>query len=73
MLIGGCTVITDYETVCDPSSLLALIRSLRITLIELVPAVMKQLLDHASRLAPEESACRNSPVRWLPARPLRQR
>jgi len=56
LLIGGRTVIADYETVCDPAALVRTIRAKRITLIELVPVVMKGLLDHAAQLTPEERA-----------------
>ena len=35
-------MIADYETVCEPARLFDLIRSERVTLIELVPVVMKQ-------------------------------
>jgi amino acid adenylation domain-containing protein len=56
LLIGGRTTIVDYETVCDPASLFQTIQAERITLIELVPAVMKGLLDHAARLTADERA-----------------
>ncbi|MBM3853319.1 MAG: amino acid adenylation domain-containing protein, partial [Verrucomicrobia bacterium] len=56
LLIGGRTVIADYETVCDAAKLHALIRTQRITLIELVPVVLKELLDYAAALAPAERA-----------------
>jgi amino acid adenylation domain-containing protein len=55
-LIGGRTVVADFETVCDPAKLHALIRAGRITLIELVPAVLKPLLDHAATLPLAERA-----------------
>ena len=48
LLIGGRTVIADYETVCDAARLHALIRGEGITLIELVPVVLQSLLDHAA-------------------------
>ncbi|MGH8571629.1 MAG: amino acid adenylation domain-containing protein, partial [Gammaproteobacteria bacterium] len=56
VLIGGRTVIADYETVCDPAALLWTIRSEDVTLIELVPVVMKELLNHAGRLPAAERA-----------------
>ncbi len=59
LLIGGRTVIADYETVCDAERLHALIRDEAVTLIELVPVVLKELLDHAARL--------QAPARALPA------
>ena len=55
-LIGGRTVIADFETVCDPEKLFSLIKAERITLIEFVPVVLKALLDYASRLQPAERA-----------------
>ena len=56
VLIGGRTVVADYETVCDPAALFRLIRSQDITLIELVPVVMKDLLDHVGHLSPQDRA-----------------
>ncbi len=55
-LIGGRTVIADYETVADPARLFALLRDDGVTLMELVPVVLKGLLDHAATLAPEARA-----------------
>lgn len=55
-LIGGRVEVADFETVCDPTRLLALIRSAGVTVIELVPSVMAELLNHAGRLSPEERA-----------------
>ncbi len=56
LLIGGRTVIADFETVCDPGQLFQLIRSEQITLIELVPVVMQGLLDHVAHLPPDDPA-----------------
>ena len=56
LLIGGRTVIADFDTVCDPAALLRMIREKRITMIELVPVVMSALLEHAAQLSPEERA-----------------
>ena len=50
VLIGARTVIADFETVCDPAALFALIKSERVTLIELVPAVLRELIGYARRL-----------------------
>ena len=56
LLKGGRTVIADYETVCDPVQLLRLIQAEGITLIELVPVLLQELLTHARTLpAPERS------------------
>ncbi|MDM0053946.1 non-ribosomal peptide synthetase [Variovorax sp. J22R115] len=56
LLIGARTVIADYETVCDAAALHAAIRAEGVTLIELVPAAMKALLDHAVALPAAERA-----------------
>ena len=56
LLIGGRTVIADYETMCDAARLHGLIRAEGVTLIELVPVVLQALLDHAAGLAPAERA-----------------
>ncbi|ABW31355.1 non-ribosomal peptide synthetase [Acaryochloris marina] len=50
LLIGGCTVITDTETVCDPQALLQMLQTHSITLVELVPVVLKGLLNYAAQL-----------------------
>ncbi|MDP8242503.1 MAG: amino acid adenylation domain-containing protein [Candidatus Hinthialibacter antarcticus] len=55
-LIGGRTVIADFETVCDPTKLFELIQSQRITLIELVPVVMKELLEHVRPMSAKQRA-----------------
>ncbi|ACB75251.1 non-ribosomal peptide synthetase [Opitutus terrae] len=59
LLIGGRTVIADFETVCDAAQLFRLVRDEGITLIELVPVVLKEFLDHAATLP--------APRRALPA------
>jgi pristinamycin I synthase-3/4 len=56
ILIGGRVVVADYETVCDPVRLLDRIRGERVTLIELVPAVLGGLLEHARSLPAKERA-----------------
>jgi amino acid adenylation domain-containing protein len=56
LLIGGRTVIADFETVCDAAKLFNTIRSNKITLIELVPVVLQSLLSYASTLGPAERA-----------------
>src|SRR5215467_11064292 len=50
VLIGARTVIANFDTVCDPAALFALIKSERVTLIELVPAVLRELIEYARRL-----------------------
>lgn len=46
LLIGGSVAIVDFETVCDAKALFESIRSLEVTLIELVPSVLRELLSH---------------------------
>jgi len=59
LLIGGRTVIADFETVCEAPRLFDLVRDERITLFEFVPVVLKAFLDQAAALS--------SPARALPA------
>jgi amino acid adenylation domain-containing protein/FkbM family methyltransferase len=54
LALGGRTVIVDALTVSDPARLLAAIRDQQATLIELVPMVLRNLLDHLAGLAAEE-------------------
>jgi amino acid adenylation domain-containing protein len=56
LLLGGRTVIVDPETVSDPRRLLRVLREERVTLAELVPAVLRALIDHAAALPVEERA-----------------
>ena len=64
-LIGARTVIADYEVVADPARLFRLIADERITLVELVPVVMKGLLDYVADLPDAE---RNLPaLEWAMA------
>jgi len=58
ILIGGKTVIVDTETVCNPEQLFKVIQDEKITIVELVPVVLRGLLDYISRLSTHE--------RWLP-------
>ncbi|MBS4097950.1 MAG: amino acid adenylation domain-containing protein, partial [Sulfuricella sp.] len=50
LLIGGRTVIADFATVCSADSLYRLIREERVTLIELVPVVLEELIGQARAL-----------------------
>lgn len=52
LAIGGRIVIASYETMCSPTALRETIRTAGVTLIELVPAVMRELLDDAELLPP---------------------
>ena len=55
VLVGGRTVIADMETVADPVALFDLIKRERISIIELVPVVLKGLLDRAAELSTAEA------------------
>ena len=65
VLIGGHTVIADWETVCDPRALWQLITGSGITIIELVPVVMSALLEYTGSLTAEER--RASRLEWAMA------
>jgi amino acid adenylation domain-containing protein/non-ribosomal peptide synthase protein (TIGR01720 family) len=55
-LIGARTVVADHEDVADPARLFALMRDEGVTLCELVPVVIKGLLDYAATLDAEARA-----------------
>ena len=50
LLIGGKTVIADIETVVIPEKLFKVIKSEKITVVELVPALFGGLLEYTSQL-----------------------
>lgn len=54
ILIGGRTVIADKETICNPEQLFKLIKSEKLTLVELVPVVLRSLLGYISQLPTQE-------------------
>jgi amino acid adenylation domain-containing protein len=54
LVFGGTTVVVDYEAVIDPMQLLRTIRDGRVTVAELVPVVLRGLLDYLAALSPEE-------------------
>ena len=54
LLIGGKTVIVDLETVAIAEKLFAVLKSEKITVVELVPALFKVLLEYASQLSIQE-------------------
>ena len=56
LLIGGKTVIVDTETVCNPEALFKVIRAEALTLAELVPVVLKGLVDYAAQLPIQDRA-----------------
>ena len=53
VLVGGKTVIIDKDTVCNPPQLFQLIQQKQITLVELVPVVLKSLINYLSDLSAE--------------------
>jgi amino acid adenylation domain-containing protein len=65
VVVGGRTVIADLDMVSDPRRLLRLLREEAITLAELVPAVLRALLDHAAELPPAERAL--PALQWMMA------
>ena len=50
LLVGGRVVVADFDTMCSPAALFALLHRERTTLIELVPTVLDALIDHAVTL-----------------------
>ncbi|MCC5616013.1 amino acid adenylation domain-containing protein [Nostoc sp. CHAB 5836] len=50
LLIGGKTVIVDIETVAIPDKLFQALKSQKITVVELVPALFGGLLEYTSQL-----------------------
>lgn len=63
LLIGGQTVIVDRETVANPKKLFQAIQQQQITLVEIVPVVLANLLDYISRLAPSQRALPH--LQWM--------
>ncbi|NEP57982.1 MAG: amino acid adenylation domain-containing protein [Symploca sp. SIO2G7] len=51
LLIGGRTVIIDIETVAIAEKLFRVLKNQKITVIELVPALFRELLDYTSQLS----------------------
>ena len=54
ILIGGKTVIINKESLCNPELLWQIIQQNKITLVELVPVVLRGLLNYLSGLSLEE-------------------
>lgn len=54
LLIGGKTVIVDLETVAFAEKLFKVLKSEKITVVELVPALFKVLLEYTSQLSIRE-------------------
>jgi len=53
-LIGGKTVIVDNETVFNPEKLFKVIKEKKLSIVELVPVVLRELLDYISRLSTQQ-------------------
>lgn len=54
LLIGGKTVIVDLETVTLAEKLFDVLKSAKVTVVELVPALFKVLLEYTSQLSIQE-------------------
>ena len=54
ILIGGTTVIVDTETVCNPEKLFHDIKDKKVTIIEIVPVVLRSLLEYTSQLSNDQ-------------------
>ncbi|WP_157162546.1 non-ribosomal peptide synthetase [Cylindrospermum stagnale] len=63
ILIGGKTIIVDTETVCNPENLFKVIKKAKITIVELVPIVLNNLLDYISHLSEQERLLPD--LRWM--------
>lgn len=56
LLSGGATVVVDYDVVVDPARLFDAMRRHRVTVVEVVPVVLRALVDHVADLAPPDRA-----------------
>ena len=65
VLIGGRTVVVDNETVADAKKLFGVIKQQRISIVELVPVVLRNLLDYVSTLSVYEREL--SDLKWMMA------
>ncbi|MGL5079106.1 MAG: amino acid adenylation domain-containing protein, partial [Waterburya sp.] len=63
ILIGGKTVIIEQETVCNPELLFQLIQQSQITLVELVPIVLRGLINYLADLSVESRQLPS--LQWL--------
>ncbi len=63
ILIGGKTVIINTETVCNPEFLFQIIQQSQITLVELVPIVLRSLINYLADLSPNQRQL--SSLQWL--------
>lgn len=63
LLIGGKTVIVDTETVASPEKLFQVIQQQQITIVELVPIVLTNLIDYISHLPTHQRALPT--LKWM--------
>ncbi|MEG4885837.1 amino acid adenylation domain-containing protein [Microcoleus sp. F8-D3] len=63
ILIGGKTVIAGAETICNPEKLCEVIQKHKLTLVELVPTVVRGLTDYLSKFSPQQRAFPN--LKWM--------
>ncbi|WP_414620776.1 non-ribosomal peptide synthetase [Calothrix sp. CCY 0018] len=63
LLIGGKSVIVDIETVAIPEQLFEAIKTEKITVVELVPALFTSLLEYTSHLPNNERSLPN--LKWM--------
>ncbi|MEL6438033.1 MAG: non-ribosomal peptide synthetase [Cyanobacteria bacterium J06621_8] len=63
LMIGGKTVIADLETVAFAENLFDIIKSAKITVVELVPVLFSSLLEYSLQLSVEERELPD--LRWM--------
>ncbi|MDB9510445.1 amino acid adenylation domain-containing protein [Kamptonema animale CS-326] len=63
LLIGGKTAIANLDIVCNPEKLFQLIHHQKITIVELVPTVVRGLIDYLSQLSPQQRALPD--LKWM--------
>jgi amino acid adenylation domain-containing protein/non-ribosomal peptide synthase protein (TIGR01720 family) len=63
LLIGGKTVIVGTETVCNPEKLFNVIKEKKLSIVELVPVVLRGLLDYISRLSSHQTLLPD--LKWM--------
>ncbi|MDZ8084261.1 MAG: non-ribosomal peptide synthetase [Nostoc sp. DedQUE12b] len=63
LLIGGKTIIVDIETVAIPEQLFKALKSKKITVVELVPALFGGLLEYTSQLSNHERVLPD--LKWM--------
>ncbi len=62
LLVGGQVVILEDETVRDPASLLGSLEGLEITILELVPSMLRAVIEELEGRGPRPALAR---LRWL--------